>query len=163
MRRSKPNLTFSSDPRQKRVRKPLSYLEKLVRDDDTDIPDLVNIMENRRLWKIFNNSHLDRSRTMQVSKLYKFYIIFPDTRKHFHLFNLISTSLRQYNPLMHWFDTYFQVLSKQISGVNCVQRLTSNHEVHNKHVKICWKEGGPFFVQLFANKFCVSFVYNFYT
>ena len=38
-------------PHQKRGRKPLSYLETLVRDIDTDIPNLVNTMENRHFWK----------------------------------------------------------------------------------------------------------------
>ena len=42
-------LLFWSPPHQKRARKPLSYPETLVRDNDTDIPDLVNIMENRNL------------------------------------------------------------------------------------------------------------------
>ena len=36
---------------QKRERKSLSYPETLVRHNDTDIPDLVNIMEDRNHWK----------------------------------------------------------------------------------------------------------------
>ena len=55
-------LLFWSLPHQKRGRKPLSYPETLVRDNDTDIPDLVNIMENRNLWKRLVDSHLDRGR-----------------------------------------------------------------------------------------------------
>ena len=43
------DLFFWSLPHQKRGRKPLSYPETLVRYNDTDINDLVNIIENRNL------------------------------------------------------------------------------------------------------------------
>ena len=56
------DLLFWSLPHQKRGRNPLIYLETLVRDNDTDITDLVNIMENKNLWKRLVNSHLDRGR-----------------------------------------------------------------------------------------------------
>ena len=41
-------------------------METLARDNDTDIPDLVNIIENKKLWKILVDSHLDRSRRIKV-------------------------------------------------------------------------------------------------
>ena len=43
-------------------RNPLSYPETIVRDNNTDIPDLVNITENRNHWKRLVDSHLDRGR-----------------------------------------------------------------------------------------------------
>ena len=46
------DLLFWSLSHQKRGRKPL-------RDSNTDIPSLVNIMENRNLWKKLVDSHLD--------------------------------------------------------------------------------------------------------
>ena len=52
-------LLFWSLPHQKRGRKPLSYPETLVRYNDTDITDLVNITEKRNLWKRLADSHLD--------------------------------------------------------------------------------------------------------
>ena len=45
------NLLFWSLPDQTRGKKPLSYTETLGRDKDTDTLDLVNLMENRNLWK----------------------------------------------------------------------------------------------------------------
>ena len=56
------DLLFWSFPYQKRGRKSLSYPETLVRDSDTDITDLVNIMENRNLWKRLVDSDLDCGR-----------------------------------------------------------------------------------------------------
>ena len=56
------DLLFWFLTRQKRGRKPLSYLETLVSDNDTDITDLVNIMENRNLWNRLVDSHLDCGR-----------------------------------------------------------------------------------------------------
>ena len=47
---------------QKRGIKPLSYPETLVRDNDTDIPDLVNVMEDGNLKKRLADFHLDRDR-----------------------------------------------------------------------------------------------------
>ena len=40
-----------------------------------------------------------------------------------HLFNIINSNSMQYNLLIHWFDTYLQVLSQQVSSFNCVQLL----------------------------------------
>ena len=45
------NLHLWSLPHQKRGRKPLSYPETLVSDNDNGIPELVNIIENRNHWK----------------------------------------------------------------------------------------------------------------
>ena len=45
------NLHLWSLTHQKRGRKPLSYPETLVSDNDNGIPELVNIMENRNHWK----------------------------------------------------------------------------------------------------------------
>ena len=57
------DLLFWSLTHEKRGKKPLIYPETLVRDKDTDVFDLVNIMENRKLWKRIFDSHLDRGRT----------------------------------------------------------------------------------------------------
>ena len=56
------DLLFWSPPDEKRGRKPLNYPETLVRDNDRDPPNLVNIMENRNLWKRLLDSHIDRGR-----------------------------------------------------------------------------------------------------
>ena len=45
------HLLFWSLTHQKRECKRLSYPETLVKDNDTDILNLVNIMENTNLWK----------------------------------------------------------------------------------------------------------------
>ena len=50
---------------------------------------------------------------------------FADILGNLHLLSLITGNFNsvKYNPLVHWFDTYLQVLWQQISNLNCVQWL----------------------------------------
>ena len=81
------HLLFWSLPHQKREWKQLSSPETLVRDNDTDILDLVNIMENTNLCKRLVDSHLGHghSSNFPISGYYFFnlknlkHIFFPPT------------------------------------------------------------------------------------
>ena len=81
------HLLFWSLAHQKREWKWLSYPETLVRDNDTDILDLVNIMENTNLCKRPVDSHLGHghSSNFPISGYYFFnlknlkHIFFPPT------------------------------------------------------------------------------------
>ena len=81
------HLLFWSLTHQKKEFKRLSYPETLVKDNDTDILNLVNIMENTNLWKRYVDSHPDcgRSSNFSISGYYFFnlknlnHIFFPPT------------------------------------------------------------------------------------
>ena len=57
------HILFWSLAHQKRKWKRLSYPKTLVSDNDTDILDLVNIMENTNFWKRLIDSHPGRGRS----------------------------------------------------------------------------------------------------
>ena len=87
-------------------------------------------------------------------------VFFPDLHGDMHLLNLITDNLMQYNLLIHWTDTYFQMLSQQVSSLNCVKWLPWKCKTNWSKCVEMWD---AFCIQLFAYilyEVCMQIVYT---